>query len=294
MVLMDIIKRYKFSYKNYVKVIYKVRKQMITGNESKIKVILRDGTIKNMNLNEVLDYAAENYYKNYLKIMTTTDGVDTIKYKDKSIKFYGGDTNGDIMEVFFAEDYKFLNPDGSIVIDIGANIGDSAIYFALNGAEKVIALEPFPYSYNFALINIKENNLDDKIELSNVGYGKDEEIILDDKSSAIGSKLESAENGRNIPIYSLKTLINTYNLNGRSNLLLKMDCEGCEYNLLNEDNDTLKHFKRIQIEYHYGYKKLTDYLFKSGFYVTHSKPTQRNSHGSEPKMCMGYIYAKKL
>ena len=41
------------------------------------------------------------------------------------------------------------------------------------------------------------------------------------------------------------------------------DCEGCEYNLLNEDCDILKKFKRIQLEYHHGYNKLinnSDYI----------------------------------
>jgi FkbM family methyltransferase len=40
------------------------------------------------------------------------------------------------------------------VIDVGAGVGDTAILFALRGAKKVIALEPFPSLYEEALINI--------------------------------------------------------------------------------------------------------------------------------------------
>ncbi|MCY0863297.1 MAG: hypothetical protein OWQ52_12855 [Metallosphaera prunae] len=35
------------------------------------------------------------------------------------------------------------------------------------GARKVIALEPYPYSFRFAERNIRENKLDDKIVLLN-------------------------------------------------------------------------------------------------------------------------------
>ena len=48
--------------------------------------------------------------------------------------------------------------------------------------------------------------------------------------------------------------------------------EGCEYNLLKEDNNTLKKFKRIQIEYHYGYEKLKEKLEEAGFTVSYSTP----------------------
>jgi len=35
------------------------------------------------------------------------------------------------------------------------NIGDSAIYFALNGAKRIIGLEPYPYAFSYAEKNIK-------------------------------------------------------------------------------------------------------------------------------------------
>jgi predicted RNA methylase len=46
--------------------------------------------------------------------------------------------------------YRFLRVEGKIVIDIGVNIADSSIYFALKGADKVIAIEPFPRNYETA------------------------------------------------------------------------------------------------------------------------------------------------
>lgn len=173
-------------------------------------------------------------------------GTDILKYRERELKLYSTESNGDIYGIFFNEDYKFLKPNNYTVIDIGANIGDSAIYFALNGAKSVIAFEPFPYSYNYALRNINENQLNKNIFLVNAGYGKDSEIIIDDRTvSGVGSALVTSKTEKKIKVFSLKTIINYYNLN--SNLLLKIGCEGCEYNLLNEDVTTLQKFTRIQI-----------------------------------------------
>jgi len=77
------------------------------------------------------------------------------------------------------------------------------------------------------------------------------------------------------------------------NAVLKMDCECCEYNIINEDNDTLRKFKRIQIEYHYGYEKLKEKLEEAGFKVTYSEPRKSfNKNAIEHNMLIGYIYAK--
>ena len=55
---------------------------------------------------------------------------------------------------------KEKNKNGKPIIfwDVGANIGDSSIYFALKGAKKVIALEPLPANYEMAVKNIELNN----------------------------------------------------------------------------------------------------------------------------------------
>ncbi|PYB68470.1 hypothetical protein DMB44_03780 [Thermoplasma sp. Kam2015] len=68
----------------------------------------------------------------------------------------GNINNGNIFDVFLSEEYRFLNVFEMDVIDVGASIGDSPIYFALRGAKRVIALEPFPYSYSFAELNVKK------------------------------------------------------------------------------------------------------------------------------------------
>lgn len=170
--------------------------------------------------------------------------------------------NGDIFGVFLRESYKFLECKGETVIDVGANIADSAIYFALTGAKEVIALEPHPYSYGLAADNIKTNNLTEKIILLNAGYGKDGTMEVD--GDEYGNVfLKERNGGEKIDIYSLKGILDKFGLY-QYDLILKMDCEGCEYHLL-EEGDVLRSFLKIQLEYHNGYRTLLKKLLTEGF-----------------------------
>jgi tRNA G37 N-methylase Trm5 len=66
-------------------------------------------------------------------------------------------------EVFDHGEYNALNANGKTVVDVGAYIGDSSIYFALKGAKRVIAIEPCPKAFKEMLDNIRLNNLEDVI-----------------------------------------------------------------------------------------------------------------------------------
>ena len=72
------------------------------------------------------------YYKNHWE-------KNNIKFKHVYFSIY---------EIFEEEDYKFLNVKDKNVLDIGAFVGDSPIYFILKGAKKVYAIEPHSDAYN--------------------------------------------------------------------------------------------------------------------------------------------------
>jgi FkbM family methyltransferase len=157
---------------------------------------------------------------------------------------------GVIYEVFEKEDYKFLNVKDKNVLDIGAFVGDSAIYFILKGAKKVYAIEPHPDAYKEMLENIKLNNMEDKIIPINIGinYEKDY-IFINTKNFAqiAGSFFNSNNKGIKIPAGKLSDIIDKYNIDAQ---ILKMDCEGCEYDIILKDYDTIKEFEEIGFEYH--------------------------------------------
>ncbi len=156
---------------------------------------------------------------------------------------------GSISDVFDFEEYKFLNVQNKSVLDIGAFIGDSSIYFVLKGAKKVYAIEPHPESYKEMIENIKLNNMEDKIIPINIGINYEIDYIYV-PTTVINTQsilLESKSNGIKVSASKLSDIIEKYNIDAQ---VLKMDCEGCEYDIILKDYDTIKEFDEIGFEYH--------------------------------------------
>ena len=178
---------------------------------------------------------------------------ETIMYGGQKIILNDIRNNGDLIDVYVNEDYKFLDVGKRTVVDVGANIGDSAIYFALKGAARVYALEPFSYTYSILERNIRENGFESRIIPINGGYGKDCLVAVNNEAATMGSILVAGENSntnfingqkflensKTIRVYSLKNLIETFGI--EKGAVLKMDCEGCEYSLLTENSQFIEH-----------------------------------------------------
>jgi FkbM family methyltransferase len=222
-----------------------------------------------------------------------------LEYQNRKIYFYY-DTNkqlsntiGLINENFTEGQYKWLDVKGKDVVDVGANIGDSAIYFALRGAKHVYAFEPYPYSYNIAKKNIKLNHLEDRITLLNEGCGRSRFVTIKEDYNNTGSTdLKSFKEGKKIRIESLDEIVKKFNL---KHAALKIDCEGCEYALiLNTSDKTLHAFDQIIMEYHYGYRNLVKRLRQAGFKVKYSLPKyNHNIEAEDSNMYAGFIFCRK-
>jgi len=66
---------------------------------------------------------------------------------------------------------KYLEP-GARVLDVGANVGNHALYFATQcGAESVLVIEPNPLAQAPLVANVVLNNLQDVIRLEALGIG---------------------------------------------------------------------------------------------------------------------------
>ena len=225
---------------------------------------------------------------NAMYLIAQTHGVKNVQYdvendfvtiffldskERKSVTIHGGVNNGDIVYGFLKDDYSKLPVKDKIVIDIGSNIGDTPIYFALNGAKKVIGIEPYPKNYKIANKNILSNNFSDRITLLLAGCAaKSGDIIINpEENSNIESILKESNQGIKIPLLTLEQIFDEYDIPFQS--ILKMDCEGCEYDIINSTSEKiLKRFSHIQIEYHFGYMDLKKKLENCGFKVTVGKP----------------------
>lgn len=229
-------------YKNPVRVLYDV----YTRNYP-VHVILKNG----------MAYEFSDFYSMYNNLIDlhydSTNGVVQIN----GFQFYGGRENGDnLASIFIKKEYDFLQVKGKQVIDIGANIADSAIYFVQAGAVRVVGLEPNKLNYDLAKLNIFANHLSDRIEIIHA-YASSRPVPV--MVSIDGPKM-----------ISLEHVIDQHRVKPE---ILKVDCEGCEYDLICDAPDKLlSQFKYIQIEYHYGYKNLMRKLKGAGFIIDFTPP----------------------
>jgi FkbM family methyltransferase len=155
-----------------------------------------------------------------------------------------------IYEAFDYGEYKSLSVKDRVVVDVGAFVGDSAIYFALKGADKVIALEPHPEAYKEMLENIRLNKLENVIVPINAGLASRRgKICIErvDVERTIGTYHRPSSDGEIIAL-CLGELINKYGID--SNGALKLDCEGCEYDVILNDYAHVKLFDEIILECH--------------------------------------------
>ena len=140
--------------------------------------------------------------------------------------------------------------------------------------------------------NIFENKLDTKIELHLIAIAKEENTVSVDPNyigtgagnsrSKHGFSIENQNNGKEIPTKTLKNLIDIYKI---EDAVLKVDCEGCEYDmLLNSNLDTIRKFSHIVVEFHRGFEDLKEKLEKCNFNV---------DVNTSKKNITGFIFAER-
>jgi FkbM family methyltransferase len=71
-------------------------------------------------------------------------------------------TNHPLYDRYFSKWLGVINPDMRI-LDIGANVGDSALFFATHSKGTVVAIEPVPEFFEFLTNNISSNKLENRI-----------------------------------------------------------------------------------------------------------------------------------
>ncbi len=163
------------------------------------------------------------------------------------------------------DDYNFDSidfKDGDVVIDIGGNIGTVSIYLAKKYPFlKIYAFEPVKQNYENFLKNIELNNINkDIIKVFNLAITKDRrDVILtspfnNSGASNIYNNFRGSGNiilNNDISIKSI-TFDDIFSNNNISKCkLLKIDCEGAEYEILYSANiENLKNCEYMRAEFH--------------------------------------------
>lgn len=218
-----------------------------------------------------------------------------ISVNNRLLKIYGWYTTS-FANIFCDNIHSTLPVKNKTVLDVGANIADSSLYFAIHGADKVIAVEPFAKNCELARKNIEQNDFKETIILLQAAITKGGEssgsinvdpnyvgnAAGDSKFYKRGNNLQNVSNGITIPAYTVDDVLTKFNVEDG---VLHLDCEGCEYDIINHSpKNVIQKFSHMFIEYHKGYDDLKKKLEDCDYAVT-IDPRSKKTHG--------YLYAKR-
>jgi FkbM family methyltransferase len=181
-----------------------------------------------------------------------------------------------ILDRCYEKDFMKIQ-DGGNIIDIGASIGDFSILMAREYPHsKIIAFEPHPIAYEMAVLNIKTNGISN-IALQNnaVGanaYKKECHFAATPEESTSLCEVRDESKSSSMQMVNFISFKRTVEDLQHVDLV-KMDCEGGEYDiLLNSSVELLQRIKCFSLEWHDGivsntHKDLEVHLKKCGFDV---------------------------
>lgn len=256
-------------------------------------ILKREVTCKIKNIGSVKVEKGENLLNSSLFRAVVSSNSENISNKQKKIlKTYLNQMKDEIVTITNLEDereFKFINKEIFTIfesffygeyenipycnskknlIDIGANLGDTALYFANKGYD-VIAFEPLPNICEIAYKNIGLNpQYKEKIRFINkaVSYKKGKITIgYDNNNSASAGEFKKFNNEIEVETITIEDILQEYHIKPD---ILKIDCEGCEVNIIK--NSDLSMFSEIIMEYHTNFTGvdeniLIDILEKENF-----------------------------
>jgi FkbM family methyltransferase len=183
-------------------------------------------------------------------------------------------------EVFYLNGYNFYTSGKVVVVDIGTNIGIASLFFSnLVNVDKIYAYEPVLETYNQAALNFK-NNENKVIEFNNFGLGdsdRDDFFYFNKNAkgnTGIRGELSTSFDANLVEKVEVKILKASREIqkiideNSNTKIVLKMDCEGGEYEIFEDldKNDLLVKLDIIMLEWHdKGASALEEKLMKNGF-----------------------------
>ena len=283
--LLDKIKVANLLHKELGVSYFQLLKRYFTKNDT-VTIHIKNFSVQ-MDLSKAMVYANifRNIRKHGWRIANIVDNLAVFENTQKGIKLQtlvdDSLEYGVLIEEIFVREVYEANFKNKVVIDVGAYRGESAIYFAINGAKKVIGLEPDEDNYKLALLNIKENGLEDKIVLLNKALAPTGGVINFYKYSRFTNansidpnnmvKLNDQIIIKQVETVTLNQLIKMV---GERIGLLKLDCEGCEYSVLNSFSD-FDLIDNIILEYHNDVQNLPSLLKSHGFEVTVEKANEK-------------------
>lgn len=199
--------------------------------------------LNNIKTNEIITRFLNKPYRAFYSVnqqrkmnsIRLVNGRYIVSYQGKRLVFSDKSSKYEIFEQFKCNQYRNLNVKKKVVFDIGSGVGDTAIYFSINGAKKIYGFESEKERFETGIENIAINRI---------------------KNACLFNEF-------------VKTL-NIIERFTKENVVLKIDIEGNEHQLLkNTKKSVFAQIDEIIMEFHDGYIDIKRTLEKNGFKVKH-------------------------
>jgi FkbM family methyltransferase len=198
-----------------------------------------------------------------------------------------GDSLSALVERFINVEYGELQVKGAVVVDIGAFIGDSAVFFGRQGAYRVHSYEPVAEHAATAVRNVKLNGYAELVTIveAAVAGQTGRRVVTRSSANPFTSRLAAAGDVQTLSSSEVDAVSFADVLdralaaaNGRR-AVLKMDCEGTEFELMGaESPSSLSRFSQVFVEYHdHPPDAIHAALDRAGFAVEDRSPRLRAS-----------------
>ncbi|WP_308992656.1 FkbM family methyltransferase [Mariniflexile litorale] len=267
--------------------INKLGYRIVNKNKERAQLMLplkKYGIKKNFNILFQSKYYIQNLENKFkdLTIVNHKEGF-LVGFLDLNIYVESEEEFHILNEIFVRNDYDFITGSKSILIDIGANIGITSLFFSrLDFVDRIYAFEPVKDTFELAQYNFSLNDKIQKIAtIKNIGLGSNsrKELFLFDKNCKgnTGLRGKSSPSYRNnisakereVQIESATFEIGSIIAeNSNRKVIVKMDCEGGEYEILEDlfQSGMIDKIDVLLLEWHdKGSKVIEDMLIHSGF-----------------------------
>jgi len=182
-------------------------------------------------------------FRNFIKV--------TVPFSEINILLRPSTSDIRVFDSIFIEEYSFdFRYPPKVIIDAGANIGASSIYFSEKYPEsQIIALEP--EETNFSILKLNTISYPNIICLKKALWFKDEYLMIEnpnDHKLSFQVKQSDNYNKSDIEGISINTLIKQFNIQVID--ILKMDIEGSEKDIFLYNTEWLDKLSVLFIELH--------------------------------------------
>lgn len=176
----------------------------------------------------------------------TIDRIDDNLFKIKSSNFdlIGSSCLlGTVWELEHGE-YDYSCPN-KVVLDVGSFQGETAVFFALGGAKKVILYEPVKAHHSLIKRNVLINNVNAEIHACGIGDSDGTQIVNYDNADVTFGPFSRGRLKMKIRVKNVANVIAESHAD-----VAKFDCEGAEDSLINVPSEILRKIGYYMFELH--------------------------------------------